>query len=173
MKAKLQIGILLIISSILILAPRAYAITLPQCGSQWGITVCIVNYQIAQDMQHVTLFGSVEQRLSPSGARILAVHGWVYDQQGTVLGSGVISNVPFDLPYGQAVNAQAELQSNFPLSTLGAMNVQSVRVLVVAEYCLPWQFLSWTGCMPMPNYQYEQSLTIGELQALYAYYANQ
>jgi len=149
---------------------HVFAVSLPQCRSGSGLTICVTGYEVAGDLQSAVVHGTVEQRLIGL-VRVLSVHGWVYDQSGTVLGSGVIVNLPLDLPYGEPVGAEAELQSNYSPTQLAAMNIQSVRVVVVAEYCLPYQFWAWSGCFNMPPYQYETTLTTADLQNLYATYA--
>lgn len=172
MRLKSTIGILFIISSILILAPRGFAVSLPQCGSQNGVTVCLSDYVVASDQRSMLVKGTLTQSWVGVG-RLTGLRGWVQSQDGTMLGSGSVQGLPLDIPRNQPVQLEALIQSQYTPQELVSMGIQSVHVRVVAEYCLPYQIWIWTGCAPMPAYQYDRTLTIQELQALYQQYLAQ
>ena len=157
---------------LLLLLPHAAATDLQKCATQWGITGCLNSYELATDMQHATVTASVNQRVVGS-ARLLALNGWVYDQNGVLLGSGVLLNTPIELPYGVPVSAQLQLQTDLTPIQLQGMMIQSVRVVVNAQYCLPYQVWTFRGCVHMPDYHYERIFTTAELLALYNQYASQ
>lgn len=160
--------ILFVISGIL--APVS-AVSLPQCGSQVQITVCVVSYTVAPDMKSAVLTGAISE--SWTTVRILNVTGLVQDQDGLTLGTGQMLNGPVDVQANVPASGSILIQSPYTPTQLHTLPVQSVTVYITGYYCLPYQFWFVSGCLMMPAYHYQVTYTTQQLWGFYNYYAPQ